>query len=388
MTWIDEYAFDLDEEALFVRDTARGFADRDIAPLSVKIDREHYFPTELIPKLAELGFLGALVPEEFGGTALPQTTYCLLVEELAAKCASTSIIVSAHNSLCVAPIAAFGNDEQKKEFLPSLADGSALGCFALSEPGSGSDAATMTCASRKVDGGYVVSGTKNWITNGPEASTCVLFTIQDRSKGYKGVTAFVIPLSLPGISIGVREDKLGICGSPTSSIAFQEVFIPEKYRLGSEGEGFRLAMHTLNGGRIGVAAQAIGIARAALSDALAYSKERVAFGKPICQHQSIQNYLAEMVTDIDAARYLTLGAAKRKDQGKKFIRQAAQAKLSASRVAVRSADLGVQIFGGYGYVKDYPAERHLRDAKITEIYEGTSEIQRLVVAGQLIEESS
>lgn len=386
MSWADGFAFELSEEVRMVQETARSFAEQEVLPLAARIDKEHYFPKELIPRMGALGFMGATVPPEFGGTGLSQLAYCLIVEELAAACASTSIIVSAHNSLCLSPIVEFGSIEQKKRYLPGLASGEKLGCFALSEPGTGSDAASLTCQITKNGEAYIVNGSKNWITNGPEADVCVLFATLDTSAGYKGVTAFVHDLDLPGITRGKKEDKLGICGSPTCGLTYQDVKLTRANLLGEERKGFTVAMNTLNGGRMGVAAQAIGIARAALRDALQYSKERKTFGKPICEHQSIQNYLADMVTRIDAARYLTLAAAQRKDEGKKYVREAAMAKLFASETAMDAAVKGVQIHGGYGYVRDFPAERHLRDAKITEIYEGTSEIQRMVIAGSLLKE--
>lgn len=387
MSWEDGIAFELDDEVQMVRETARSFAQNEVAPLAAKIDREHYFPKELIPKLGSLGFLGACVPNEYGGAELSQLAYCLIVEEIAAGCASTAVIVSAQNSLAIAPLLKFGSDAQKTKYLPSLANGTELGCFALSEPGSGSDAAALVCTAEKKGGEYIINGTKNWITNAPVADTCILLATHDTAGGYKSVSAFVHPMSLDGISVGKKEDKLGICGSPTASITYDNVKLTKENLLAEEGKGFNIAMHTLNGGRIGIAGQATGIARAALRDALSYSKERVTFGKPICKHQSIQNYLADMITEIDASRYLNLGAARLKDTGRPYKRQAAMAKLYASEVAMKCANKGIQIHGGYGYVKEFPAERHYRDAKITEIYEGTSEIQRLVIASSLVEES-
>jgi butyryl-CoA dehydrogenase len=386
MSWIDGFSFDLPEEVVMVRDSARQFAIGEVLPLAAKIDREHYFPTELIPKMGALGFMGAFVPTEYGGAELSILAYAVIIEELAAACASTAIIVSAHNSLCVSPILEFGSEEQKQEYLPDLVVGKSLGCFALSEPSAGSDAANLQCTVKKIGDEYVINGTKNWITNAPKAGTCVLFVNQDPAKGNKGITAFVHRMDLPGISIGRTEEKLGIRGSPTSSITYDDVRLSAKNLLHMECRGFTVAMNTLNGGRIGVAAQAVGIARAALRDALNYAQERKAFGKAICEHQSIQNYLADIITHIDSARYLTLGAAHLKDQKKPFARQAAMAKLFASETAMMSAVKGIQIHGGYGYVTEYPAERHLRDAKITEIYEGTSEIQRVIIATQLLKD--
>ena len=386
MSWVDGFVFDLPEEVIMVRDTARNFAQGEVLPLAAKIDREHYFPRELIKPMADLGFLGATVPAELGGAGLSQVAYCIIIEELAAACASTAIIVSAHHSLCTWPVLEYGNKAQHETYLRPLASGQQLGCFALSEPGSGSDAAAMNCSVKKVGDDYIVHGTKNWITNGPEAHIAVLFAMQDASKGHKGVTAFVHPMNLAGITRGKHEDKLGIRGSPTCSITYDGVRLSSQHRLGEEGQGFKIAMATLNGGRTGVAAQAVGIARAALRDALQYSKERRAFGKVIHEHQSIQNYLAEMITRVDCSRYLTLAAAHLKDRGLEFSRQAAMAKLYASESAVEVALKGIQIHGGYGYVTDYPAERHLRDAKITEIYEGTSEIQKVVIGSRLVQD--
>jgi butyryl-CoA dehydrogenase len=336
--------------------------------------------------MGDLGLMGAIVPPEFGGAGLSTVAYALIIEELSAACASTGIIVSAHTSLCISPILEYGTQEQKEYFLTRLASGKALGCFALSEPGTGSDAAAIATTYRKDGDEYIVTGTKNWITNGPEADICVVFASSDPEKGNKGITAFVHDMSLPGISRGKHEDKMGIRGSPTSSIMYDEVRLPKTAVLHQENRGFTVAMTTLNGGRIGVAAQAVGIARAAFDDSFSYSQERRAFGKRVCEHQSIQNYFADMICHIDSARYLTLDAAKRKDQGKQFLRHAAMAKLFASETAMMSAVKGIQIHGGYGYVTDYPAERHLRDAKITEIYEGTSEIQRILIASQLLKE--
>lgn len=386
MSWIDGFLFDLDEDTKMLQQAARSFAEGEVAPLATKIDREHYFPKELVAKMGSMGFMGACVPTEFGGAGLPQVAYCLIVEELAAACASTSIIMSAHNSLCLSPIVEYGTAEQKAKYLPELASGKRLGCFSLSEPGTGSDAAALTCTVSKRGDEYIVNGAKNWITNGPVADVCVLFATTDKSKGHKGVTAFVHELSLPGVVRGKPEDKLGICGSPTCGLTYNEVKLTKANVLGEEGKGFNIAMNTLNGGRLGVAAQAIGIARAALRDALQYSKERKTFGRAIGEHQSIQNYLADMIVGIDSARYLTLAAARAKDSKQTYVRQAAMAKLLASETAMEAALKCVQIHGGYGYVKDFAAERHLRDAKITEIYEGTSEIQRLVIASSLLKE--
>jgi len=379
--------FGLTEEQRLVRESAEQFAKDVVAPLARKIDHEHYFPKELIPELGKLGFLGINIPEEFGGAGLDAVSYALIIEELAKVCASTSVIVSAHNSLCAAPIVYFGTPEQKKRYLPKLATGEWLGCFALSEPGTGSDAARQTCSSKKQDNGkWLLNGVKNWITNAPVADVSVVFTMEKPEAKHKGINCFISELKNDsGASIGKKEDKLGICGSPTASITFQDVELEEDRLLGKPGEGFTIAMKTLDGGRIGIAAQAVGIARAALDDSVKYSKERQTFGKLISQHQSIQNYLADMSCSIDAARLLTRDAASRKDAGVSYSRAAAQAKLFASETAMACANKAIQIHGGYGYVKDFNVERYYRDAKITEIYEGTSEIQRLVIAGTLLD---
>lgn len=375
----------LTEEQRMARDAARDFARREVLPLARKIDAEHYFPAELIPKLGGLGFMGVTVPECYGGAGMDYVSYALVVEELARACASTSVIVSAHNSLCIWPLLSFGSEEQKQRYLKPLASGKWIGCFALSEPGTGSDAARQTCTAKADGDGFVINGVKNWITNAPVADVCILFTMAKPELKHKGINALIVELkNTPGVSIGKREDKLGICGSPTASITFDNVRLGRGQLLGAEGAGFSIAMATLDGGRCLIGAQAVGIATAALEDSMAYAKQRETFGKPIAEHQSIQNYLADMSTKISAARLLYLEACRRKDAGLSYTREAAEAKLFASEMAVDCALKGIQIHGGYGYVKDFNVERYLRDAKITEIYEGTSEIQRIVIAGQLL----
>ena len=385
--WQDGVPFGLDDDTRALRHAAREFAESEVLPLASEIDRNHRYPRELVEKMASLGFMGATVPVELGGAGLTQVAYCLMIEELAAACASTAIIVSAHHSLCTWPVMAFGTPEQHRDYVGPLARGEKLGCFALSEPGCGSDAASLTTTVTRDGEGFVINGTKNWITNGTVADIAVLFATHDRGAGHKGVCAFVHPLTLPGITRGKAEDKLGIRGSPTCSLTYDNVKLGKEHLLSEFGKGFKVGMATLNGGRTGVAAQAVGIGRAALRDALAYSKQRITFGKRICEHQSIQNYLAEMLVRLNSARWLTLSAAALKDQGADHAQAAAMAKLAASEAATFIANKGVQIHGGYGYVVDYPAERHLRDAKITEIYEGTSEIQRMVVASHLVKDS-
>ena len=389
MGWFNGCAFALDDEALSIQDATRTFAREEIAPLAAIIDRDGAVPPALMKKLAEMGLFGAQVPEEYGGSGMSAVAYALVIEELAAACASVAIIISAHNSLCVWPIATFGSAEQKQRYLPRLAAG-ALGCFALSEPGTGSDAGAQTTIATPRGDQWIIQGVKNWITNGPDAEICVLFATTDRSLGNKGVVSFVHDLSSLGVARGHKENKLGICGSGTCSLFYDQVALNTGNKIGDENDapasGFKVAMETLNGGRIGVAAQAVGIARAALEAALDYSQQRQTFGKPISQHQSIANYLADMIVELDAARYLTLGAAVLKDSKKDYARQAAQAKLFSSRVANQVAYKALQIHGGYGFVKDYAVERHFRDARITEIYEGTSEIQQQVIAQRLLKE--
>jgi butyryl-CoA dehydrogenase len=381
----DDYEILLTEEQRLVRDTARQFAEAELKPLARKVDRDHYFPAELIPKLGELGFMGITAPTELGGSGLDSVSYALITEELARACASTSVIVSAHNTLGIGPIAKFGTQAQREKYLPSLTSGKQIGCFALSEPGTGSDAANQTCSAVKQGDTWVINGVKNWITNSPVADVCVLFAMEKPELKHKGITTFIVELkNTSGVSIGKKEEKLGICGSPTASIIFDNARVSETQLLGQPGEGFKIAMTTLDAGRIGIGAQATGIARAALEASIEYAKQRKTFGKLIGEHQSIQNYLAEMSTRIDGARLLTLTAAKLKDAGRNYSRLAAEAKLAASKAAMFCSDKGIQIHGGYGYVKDFDVERYYRDAKITEIYEGTTEIQKLVIAGSLL----
>ena len=376
---------ELNEEQRLVRKTAKDFSQTKVKAIARKVDHEHYFPKELIPELSALGFMGICVPEEYGGSGLDSVSYILIIEELAKACASTSVIVAAHNSLGIFPIQKFGNEEQKKKYLPDMASGKSIGCFALSEPGTGSDAAAQTCTAKKEGDVWKVNGVRNWITNGPVADVCILFTMQDSTKGYKGITAFIVDMkTTKGVSVGKLEEKLGICGSPTASITFEDVELSDSQLLGREGDGFKIAMSTLDGGRVGIAAQAAGIAGAALEDSINYCKERKAFGKLIGEHQSVQNHLADMSYSISATRLLGLHAARLKDAGLPFTREAAEAKLFGSKIAVECALKGIQIHGGYGYVKEFNVERYLRDSKITEIYEGTSEIQRLVIARELL----
>ncbi|MBL4637191.1 MAG: acyl-CoA dehydrogenase [Kofleriaceae bacterium] len=375
--------FSLTEEQQFLQKTARDFARAEVLPQAARIDREHKHPTELVAKMSEIGFMGVAVPEEYGGAGMDNVSYALAIEEIAAACASTAVIMSVNNSLVCDPIYRYGTEEQKKNWLPILANGEKLGCFAISEPGAGSDAAAQTTVALPDGDDFLISGTKNWITNGPVADVCVLMTMTAKERGHRGITAFILPMDTPGVSTSPPDDKLGIRGSKSCQIFLDNVRLPKSAVLGEVGGGFKVAMGTLDGGRIGIAAQALGIARACLEDSLEYAMERRTFGKPIAEHQSIQWKLADMATEVDAARLLILKAAYLKDAGKPYGKAAAMAKLFASDIANKAGRECIQIFGGNGYVTEYPAERHFRDAKITEIYEGTSEIQRLVITNYM-----
>ena len=380
--------FALTEEQQLLQKTARDFAKSEVLPKAAEIDREHRHPAELVKKMAELGLLGISVPEEYGGAGMDNVGYVLAMEEISRACASTGVIMSVNNSLVCDPILRFGNEEQKKQYLVPLASGHKLGCFALSEPEAGSDAAAQRTVATRDGDSYVIQGTKNWITNGPVADIMVLMCMTAPEKGHRGISSFIVPMDTPGVRCGPPDEKLGIRGSKSCQVFLDDARLPAANMLGSEGDGFKVAMSTLDGGRIGIAAQAIGIARACVEDALDYALQRKTFGKPIVQHQAIQFKLADMATETDAARLLALRAAYLKDHKQPFGKAAAMAKLFASDIANKAAREAVQIFGGNGYVTEYPVERHMRDAKITEIYEGTSEIQRLVISNYLIKEQA
>jgi butyryl-CoA dehydrogenase len=375
--------FTLTDDQMSIREMAREFAHGEVLPKAAEIDREHRHPAELVQRMAQLGFLGIAVPEQYGGPGFDHVSYALAMEEVSRACASTAVIMSVNNSLVCDPINRYGTPAQKEEWLTQLAVGKLLGCFALSEPEAGSDAAAQKTTATASGDGWVLQGTKNWITNGPVADVCVLFAMNDRAAGHKGITCFILPMKTKGVRCGPPDDKLGIRGSKSSQIFLDDVRLPQTAVLGEVGRGFAVAMSTLDGGRIGIAAQAVGIARAALEDSLAYAQTRRTFGRPIAEHQAIAFKLADMATEIDAARLLVHRAAWLKDKGQPYGKAAAMAKLYASDVANRAAREAIQIFGGNGYVTEYPVERHFRDAKITEIYEGTSEIQRMVIAGHL-----
>jgi len=374
----------LSEEQELAQRTARDFAREKVLPRAREIDEQGKVPPELLAEMASLGFLGIYVPEAYGGAGLDALSYALVAEEINRACASTGVVMSSHVSLVVDPLLHHGSDAQKDRFLRPLATGEKLGCFALSEPASGSDAAAMRTSARRDGDSWVLSGTKNFITNGASADITLVFAQTDAAAKHRGIAAFVVEKGTPGFTVGKLEHKLGIRGSDTAQLMFQDCRVPAANLVGEVGQGFKIALSTLDGGRISIAAQAVGIARACLEDSLAYAKEREAFGKKIVEFQAIQWKLADMATEIDAARLLVWRAATLKDRGEDHILAAAQAKLFASDVAVRAARECVQIFGGYGYLTDFPAERHYRDAKITEIYEGTSEIMNLVIAQEIL----
>jgi butyryl-CoA dehydrogenase len=376
--------FDLTEEQRLVRDSARDFASREIAPKAAEIDKSGRWPGEIVTKMAELGFLGVAVPQEYGGAGLDSLTYALVMEEISAACASCGVIMSVNNSLFCDPLYKFGTDAQKKEILTPCASGQKLGCFGLTEPMSGSDAQTMVTNGEKSGDGWVLNGAKNWITNGPHADYIVVFAVTDRSGPKVHHTAFVVPKGTPGFTQATPDHKLGIHGAHSCTVFFENCKVPDSAVLGPVGQGFKVAMATLDGGRIGIAAQALGIARAALDQSVRYAKERKSFGVTISNHQAIQFMLADMATELDAARLLTWRAATMKEAGTRHSMQSAEAKLYASEMATRVAHKAIQIHGGYGYSTEFPVERHYRDARITEIYEGTSEIQRIVIAASLL----
>ena len=377
----------LTEEQKLIQEKVREFASKELEPIASKLDELGKPPIEQFRKLGELGFLGLMVPEEYGGSKADTVSYVLVIEELSRVCASTGIMVAIQNSLVCQPIALFGTEEQKRRYLPDLASGKAIGAFALTEPEAGSDAASIRTRAVRDGDYYVISGLKHFITNGSIADVVIVFATVDPSLRHKGITAFIVEKGTPGFRPGREENKMGIRATNTSELIFEECRVPASNRLGQEGEGFKIALMMLDSGRIGVAAQAVGIARRAYEEALKYAKSRQQFGQPIAQFQAIQWMLVDMATRIEAARLLTIKAALKKDSGERYTKEAAMAKLFASEMAVWVTDRAIQIHGGYGYMKEYVVERLYRDAKITEIYEGTNEIQRLVIANQILQES-
>ncbi|MBI2894764.1 MAG: acyl-CoA dehydrogenase [Deltaproteobacteria bacterium] len=378
--------FDLSEEQELIRATARGLAEREIAPIAAELDEHARWPDEIVTRMAELGLMGVAVPEVLGGAGMDNLSYVVAMEEISRACASCGVIMSVQNSLVCDPILRFGTEAQKRDVLGPLARGEKIGCFGLSEPGSGSDASAMKTVARRDGDHWVLDGTKNFITSAPRADVAVMFAKTDPAAGHKGISAFLVPMKdQPGLSLGPKEKKLGIRAAWSSGIFMEGARIPAENLLGKEGEGFKVALSTLDGGRIGIAAQALGIAQAALDQAVRYSKERTAFGAPIARLQAIQFMIADMATELDAARLLTWRAARLKDAKVRYTAQASMAKLMASETATRVTHKALQVHGGYGYLADFPLERHYRDARITESYEGTSEIQRLVIAAAVLQ---
>src|SRR5690625_167555 len=371
--------FQLTEEQQMLREMVRDFAEREVEPTAAERDEEERFDRAIFDKMAQLGLPGIPWPVEYGGIGSDYVSYVIAVEELSRVCASTGVTLSAHVSLASWPIYKYGTEEQKQTFLKRLAEGSALGAYALSEPGAGSDVASMKMTAKKDGDHYVLNGNKVWITNGGEAEIYVVFAKTNPDLKHKGISAFIVEKGTEGFSFGKKEKKLGIRSSPTTELIFENCRIPKENLLGEEGEGFKIAMTTLDGGRSGIAAQAVGIAQGALDAAVAYAKEREQFGRPIAHQQGISFKLADMATETEAARLLTYQAAWLESEGLPYSEASAMAKLFAGDTAMKVTVEAVQVFGGYGYTKDYPVERYMRDAKITQIYEGTNEIQRLVI---------
>ena len=376
--------FQLTKEQEFVRKMVREFATTEVEPIAADIDKEHRFPEENVAKMAELGMMGIPFPTELGGAGGDHIAYAICVEELARVCASTAVIVSAHTSLCCWPIFNYGTEEQKQKYLPDLLTGKKLGAFGLTEPNAGTDASGQQTRADLVDGNWVLNGAKCFITNGGYADTFVVFAMTDKKKGNHGITAFIVEKGDEGFSIGKTEDKMGICASSTTELIFQNCKIPKDRLLGEIGDGFKVAMSTLDGGRIGIASQALGIAQGALDVTVDYMKARKQFGKSLSKFQALQFMVADMATRIEAARLLIYKAADMKDKHLAYGPASAMAKLYAAETAMFVTTKCVQLHGGYGYTKDYPVERMMRDAKITEIYEGTSEVQRMVIAASVL----
>lgn len=378
--------FSLTDEQKMIQQMARNFAQKEVAPIAAELDAKAEFPSRLLPKMAELGFMGMMVDTKWGGSGLDTLSYVLALEEISVACASTAVTMSVNNSLYCGPIEKFGTDAQKEKYLKPFASGQKLGAYCLSEPGTGSDAAAQKTTAELKGDKYILKGTKNFITNGPNADAMVVYAMTDKSQGHRGISAFIVEKEFPGFAVGKIEKKLGICASSTSEIVLENCEVPKENLLGEEGQGFKVAMNTLDAGRIGIATQALGIGRAAFEAAAKYSTEREAFGGPICNLQAIQHFLANMAVDLEAGRLLIHQAAWKKDQGEVVGKLASMAKLFNSEAAMRITNKAIQIHGGYGYCKEYPVERFFRDAKITEIYEGTSEIQRLVIARAVLKE--
>ena len=372
------------EEQQSLQKMVRDFATKEIAPKAAEYDRTEKFPWESIKKMADLGIMGIPIPEKFGGAELDTVSYMLTIEEISKACAATGAILAVHTSAGIMPILLFGTEEQKKKYIPALANGEKIGAFALTEPGAGSDASRVSTTYVQDGDGYVLNGTKCFITNGGAAETYTIFATSDKSKGTKGITAFIVEKGTPGFSIGKKEEKMGIRASSTTELILENCRIPLENRLGEEGKGFKIAMMVLDGARIGIGAQAVGIAQAAYEEALQYSKVREQFGKSISNLQAVSFMLADMAIQIEAARQLVYHTAALKDAGLPYSKEAAMSKTFASDVAVKVALDAIQVMGGYGYSREYPVERMLRDAKITQIYEGTNQVQRVVIANYIL----
>jgi butyryl-CoA dehydrogenase len=376
--------FELSQDHKVLQSSVRDFVEKEIKPLAIRIDEEHRIPDELIQKISALGLLGSFIPEEFGGAGLDILSYVIVVEEVSKACASSGVLISAHTSLACDPILNFGTEAQKKKYLPPLSTGTKIGCFLLTEPEAGSDVAGIATTYQKDGDGFVINGNKIFVTNGGFRGTGILFASMDRNLKHKGISAFIVDLESDGVDILRNENKLGIRGSFTTSFAINHLKVPPENLLGSEGQGFKIAMETLNGGRIGIAAQALGIAEGAFERALAYSRERKQFGHPLSDLQSIQFKLADMYTRIETSKLIVYRSAWLKENNKPYAAESAMCKLHASETATYVTKEAIQIHGGYGYVTEYEVERMYRDAKITEIYEGTSEIQRLIISKALL----
>jgi butyryl-CoA dehydrogenase len=375
----------LTEEQSMIQAMAREFAREHVRPIAAEIDRDARFPHETVKRMGELGLMGIAVPERWGGAGADVVSYAVALEEIARACASHAVIMSVNNSLYGDPVLQFGTDEQRARFLKPVASGHAIGCFALTEPQAGSDASNQATTARRDGDHYVITGRKLFITNGREASFALVFAQTDREQGHRGISAFVVEKGAPGFSVPKTEDKLGIRASDTAELVFEECRVPAANRIGEEGQGFRIALTAIDGGRIGIAAQAVGIAAGAYERAVTYARERKAFGVVIGQHQMVQWMLADMATAIDGGRLLCLQAAARKDRGAPFTKQAAMAKLFCAEMAMTVTTDAIQVHGGYGFIKEYEVERYFRDAKITQLYEGTSQIQKLVIAREVLD---
>ena len=375
---------ELNDQQKMIQKMVREFAAKEIAPVAAELDKNEEYPTKILEKMAKLGLLGIIIPTDYGGAGLDTISYTIVIEEISRKCASTGVVTSVHNSLTAWPIMKYGTDEQKKKYLPILARGEKIGAFAGTEPNAGSDLGAMKTTAVLKGNKYIINGDKTFITSGPEAGIIIVFAVTDKNAGPKGISAFIVENDMKGYKVGSIFEKLGINASKTSELIFENMQVPKENLLGKEGDGFKIALSSLDGGRIGIASQAVGIAQAALDESVEYSKQRQQFGKPICENQAIQWMIADMATRIEAARYLVYNAAYKKDLGERISKEAAMAKLFASETAVDIVIKAVQIHGGYGYTKEYTVERLFRDAKVTEIYEGTSEVQRMVIAGSLL----